>query len=45
VYPTQPQLQTLREAVASGAPEIREIRNGEISLPLPANGLAVIGIK
>ncbi len=45
VYPTQPQLQTLREAVASGAPEIREIRNGEISLSLPANGLAVIGIK
>jgi xylan 1,4-beta-xylosidase len=45
VYPTRAQLQKLRDAVELGAPEIQELKNGELSLTLPANGLAVIEIK
>ena len=45
VYPTQVQLQKLRQAVQLGAPEVREIKGGELSLTLPANGLAVIAIR
>ena len=45
VYPTQAQLQKLRDSVAIGAPEIQQIKGGELSLTLPTNGLAVIGIK
>jgi xylan 1,4-beta-xylosidase len=44
VYPTQAQLQKLRNSVQQGAPEVREITSGELSLTLPANGLAVIAI-
>ena len=45
VYPTQAQLQTLRDAVVIGAPEVQELKGGELNLTLPANGLAVIEIK
>ena len=45
VYPTMAQLQKLRDSALSGAPETRELKDGELSLTLPANGLAVIGIR
>jgi xylan 1,4-beta-xylosidase len=45
VYPTQAQLQQLRDSVPLGEPEIQELKSGELSLTLPANGLAVIAIK
>jgi xylan 1,4-beta-xylosidase len=45
VYPTQAQLQQLRDSVVLGAPEVQEIKGGELSLTLPANGLAVIAIR
>ncbi len=45
VYPTQAQLQKLRDAVESGPPEVQELKGGELSLTLPADGLAVIGIR
>jgi xylan 1,4-beta-xylosidase len=45
VYPTQAQLQKLRDSAAIGAPEIQDLKGGELRLALPANGLAVIAIK
>jgi xylan 1,4-beta-xylosidase len=45
VYPTQVQLQKLRNSVQPGAPEVKEIKGGELSLTLPVNGLAVIAIR
>ena len=45
VYPTQAQLQKLRDAVEIGPPEIQELKGGELSVTLPADGLAVIGIR
>ncbi len=45
VYPTMAQLKQLREAVLSGAPENHELKDGELRVTLPANGLAVIAIK
>ena len=44
-YPTQAQLQQLRDSVQLGAQEVQELKSGELSLTLPANGLAVIAIK
>ena len=45
VYLTQTQLQKLREPSVAGSPEERDLKNGELSLTLPANGLAVISIR
>jgi xylan 1,4-beta-xylosidase len=45
VYPTEVQLQKLRNSVQLGAPEVKEIKGGELSLTLPVNGLAVIAIR
>ncbi len=45
VYPTQAQLKTLRDAAELGAPEIQEFKGGELTVTLPADGLAVIEIK
>ena len=45
IYPTQTQLQTLRESVLHGAPDAQELRDGEFTLALPPNGLAVVTIK
>jgi xylan 1,4-beta-xylosidase len=45
VYPTQAQLQKLREPASAAAPEVRDLKNGELNLTLPPNGLAVIQIK
>jgi xylan 1,4-beta-xylosidase len=45
VYPTGEQLRKLREAVAPGAPEMQELKDGELSLTIPPNGLVVVGIR
>ena len=45
VYPTPAQLQKLRESVKLGAPEIQELKGGELNLTLPPNGLAVIELR
>ena len=42
IYPTQAQLQKLREPAGRSAPEVQELKDGELSLTLPPNGLAVI---
>ncbi len=44
-YPTQAQVAALNKASALPAPEHGKLRNGELSLTLPVNGLAVIEIK
>ena len=44
-YPTQAQLREIRQATELGTPEQREIKQGELSLEIPANGLAVVEIK
>ena len=45
VYPTQAQLQKLREPATPGSPEVQELKDGELTLTLPVNGLAVVGIR
>ncbi len=45
IYPTQAQLQKLRDSALSNPPEMQELKDGELSLTLPANGLAVVGIR
>ncbi|MCU1305107.1 MAG: Beta-xylosidase [Candidatus Sulfotelmatobacter sp.] len=44
-YPTQKQIQALREAADLPSPEVQQIKNGELRLSLPAHGLAVIELK
>jgi xylan 1,4-beta-xylosidase len=45
IYPTQAQLQKLRESVKLGTPEIQVLKGGELNLTLPPNGLAVIEVR
>ena len=45
VYPTQAQLQKLREPAVPAAPELQDLTDGALTLTLPVNGLAVIAIK
>jgi xylan 1,4-beta-xylosidase len=45
IYPKQMQLQQLRKAVELPEPEVRDLKNGELTLTLPGNGLAVIEVK
>jgi len=44
-YPSQPQVQKLRQAAELPPPESREIKKGELTLTLPGHGLAVIELK
>jgi xylan 1,4-beta-xylosidase len=44
-YPTQEQIQKLRQAAELPSPERQELKNGELKLTLPAHGLAVIELK
>ena len=44
-YPTTAQLQELRNSAALPAAEKRELKNGELTIALPPDGLAVIEIK
>jgi xylan 1,4-beta-xylosidase len=44
-YPTAQQIQALRKAAELGAPEASSVRDGKLTLTLPAQGLAVIELK
>jgi xylan 1,4-beta-xylosidase len=44
-YPTQAQLKEIRQSAQLPAPETRRIKEGALSLELPAQGLAVLEIK
>jgi xylan 1,4-beta-xylosidase len=44
-YPSQAQIQQLRQSAELPAPEASEIGNSELAITLPAHGLAVIEIK
>jgi xylan 1,4-beta-xylosidase len=44
-YPTQKQIQELRQAAELPAPERQSLKNGELKLTLPPHGLAVIEVK
>ena len=44
-YPTQAQLKEIRQSTELPAPESRRIEHAELTIELPANGLAVIEIK
>jgi xylan 1,4-beta-xylosidase len=45
VYPTMAQIQKLRESVQPGPPEVQDLKDGELHLTLPRNGLAVIAVR
>jgi xylan 1,4-beta-xylosidase len=44
-YPTQTQIQELRRAAELPNPEVRKLTNGELTLTLPAHGLALVELK
>ena len=44
-YPTKDQIEALRKAAQLPAPESRVLKNAELTLTLPAQGLAVIELK
>jgi xylan 1,4-beta-xylosidase len=44
-YPTQSQIKQLQAAAQLPAPETRELKNSELTLTLPAQGLALIELK
>jgi xylan 1,4-beta-xylosidase len=44
-YPTMSQVEVLRKAAELPAPETRAVKNGELTLTLPAQALAVIELK
>jgi xylan 1,4-beta-xylosidase len=44
-YPTQTQIQELRNAAELPAPEAHPVKNGELTLTLPGHGLALIELK
>jgi xylan 1,4-beta-xylosidase len=45
IYPTQAQLEKLRDSVVLGAAEKQHLKGGELTVTLPPDGLAVIAIK
>ncbi len=42
VYPTRRQLDQLKKAAGISTPEVRDLKNGELTVTLPAHGLAVL---
>jgi xylan 1,4-beta-xylosidase len=44
-YPTQAQIQQLRQESRLKSPEKRKLKNGSLTLELPVNGLAVIQVR
>ena len=44
-YPTQSQIKDLRTAAELSAPETRKLKHGELTITIPAQGLAVIELK
>ncbi len=44
-YPTQAQLRELRKAAELPAPEVVNLKGGDLTVTLPGNGLAVVEVK
>jgi len=44
-YPTQEQIAALKKASEIGPPEVRSLRNGELTLSVPQKGLALIEVR
>jgi xylan 1,4-beta-xylosidase len=44
-YPTPAQIEQLKKASELPAPEVRKLKNGELTLTLPAYGLALVDLK
>jgi xylan 1,4-beta-xylosidase len=44
-YPTQSQIKDLRTAAELPTPETRKLKNGELTITIPAQGLALIELK
>lgn len=44
-YPTKTQIEALRQDARLPAPEIRDLKDGALTLTLPSHGLAVIEVK
>ena len=44
-YPTKAQIEALRKASETGAPEMVEIPRGRLSLTVPSMGLAVVEVR
>jgi xylan 1,4-beta-xylosidase len=44
-YPTQEQIEQLKKAAELPAPEVRALKNGELTLTLPSYGLALVQPK
>ncbi len=44
-FPTQAQITALRQAAEPLPAEVRDLQNGELTVTLPAYGLAVIEVK
>jgi xylan 1,4-beta-xylosidase len=44
-FPTQAQITALRQAAELPAAEVRDLRDGDLTVTLPAHGLAVIEVK
>ncbi len=44
-YPTQKQIEELRQSARLPAPELAPIKNGELTITLPSQGLAVIELR
>jgi xylan 1,4-beta-xylosidase len=44
-YPTQAQIEQLKKVAELPAPELRNLKNGELTLTLPSYGLALVEVK
>jgi xylan 1,4-beta-xylosidase len=44
-YPTQAQIQQLKQAAELSAPTRQKLKGGELTLTLPSYGLAVVEVK
>ena len=44
-YPTKAQIQQLRSAAALSAPEVYALKNGSITIKIPAHGLVLLELK
>jgi xylan 1,4-beta-xylosidase len=44
-YPTEAQIRQLRGAAELSAPEVHELRNGSVTIKIPAHGLALLELR
>jgi xylan 1,4-beta-xylosidase len=44
-YPISAQIQQLRNAAGLSPPEVRELKNGSVTIKIPAHGLVLLEVK